>query len=214
MKENRRLKTGLILQSFAPLFLLLLIKSVNRAMPRLIMSFFGKLFREGISAFTAAIAHPAFWRFILTMISIVWIILACIIYLAYRGMQNSGFESKGEMISIIEQKQDVGLSFLVSYVLPLMVDDVQDLRAFLLLVVMLALVLSLLIRSNLFYQNPILALLGYKVFSFTITNPAKDIEKYAREKTFIGITHGKGITVKTPIKRKYIANDVFMIYND
>lgn len=214
MQENRRLKAGLMLQSFAPLFLLLLIKSVNGTMPRLIRSFFGKLFKEGISAFTTAIAHPAFWSFILTTISVVWIILACIIYLAYRGMQNSGFASKGEMISIVEKKQDVGVSFLVSYVLPLMVDDVQDLRAFVLLTVMLALVMSLLIRSNLFYQNPILALLGYKVFSFTITNPAKDIEEHVRGKTFIGITHGKEITVKTPIKRKYVADDVFMIYND
>lgn len=214
MKENRRLKAGLIIQSFAPLFLLLFIKNVNGAMPRLIKSFFDKLFKEGIATFTVAIAYPAFWSFMLTMISVVWIILACIIYLAYRGMQNSGFASKGEMISIIEKKQDVGLSFLVSYVLPLMVDDVQDLRAFLLLTVMLALVLSLLIRSNLFYQNPILALLGYKVFSFTITNPAKDIEEHAHEKNFIGITYGKEITVKIPIKRKYIANDVFMIYND
>lgn len=51
----------------------------------------------------------------------------------------------------------------------------------------------------------------YRTFSFKFLNPNRDI-KYP-DKIYIGITHGKQITEEAVIKRKYISDDVFVIYN-
>ena len=54
-----------------------------------------------------------------------------------------------------------------------------------------------------FYQNPILTLLGYKVCVFKVLDPALDLQPYANRE-FIGITYGRPITDQVPIER--IAN--------
>lgn len=213
MKENPALKKSLVLQSFAPLFFLLLIKHMYLKMPSLIAKFISALRTEGIDAVRRAINHPLFWDLIIVFVSVIWLLITVLVVFGFRGIQSSGFESKGENIVVHEDKKDVGISFLVSFVLPLLIDEVASLRDFIFFFTMLVLVLSLLIRSNLFYQNPILTLLGYRVCVFKVLDPALDLQPYANRE-FIGITYGRPITDQVPIKRKYIADDVFLIYND
>ena len=213
MKENINLKRSLILQSFAPLFLLLFIKHFYFRMPILVTKFFECLRVSGIVAVSKAVNHPLFWDLLISAICLIWFLVTLCIWIGFRDLQKAGFRSAGENIVVSEEKRDVGISFLVSFVLPLLVDDVSNLRAFIFFSVMLIMVIGLLIRSNLFYQNPILTLLGYKVCSFKFVDPAKDVEEFAY-KEFIGITLGKPITADAAIKRKYIADDVFMIFND
>lgn len=57
-----------------------------------------------------------------------------------------------------------------------------------------------------------LTLLGYKVFEFQFKNPYTDIEK--QDKIYVGITKGKMVTENVNIKRKYIADDVFIVFNE
>lgn len=47
---------------------------------------------------------------------------------------------------------------------------------------MLAMVMALLIRSDLFYQNPVLAALGYKTFEFRFNVSNEDVES---DRTYI-----------------------------
>lgn len=191
MKENISLKRSLILQSFAPLFILLFIKHFYFCMPSLFLIFVKSLKYHRVLAFKMAFEHPLFWDAVLASISAGWLILTLIISLGFRGIQNSGFASKGENIVVSENKSDVGISFLVSFVLPLLVDEVASLRDFIFFLVLLAMVIILLTRSNLYYQNPVLSFLGYKVCTFAIVNPAKDVEEFVENKEFIGITRGK-----------------------
>lgn len=213
LKENPALKKSLVLQSFAPLFFLLLIKHAYLRMPMLIVKFFTVLRSDGLQAIKFAIDHPLLWDLVIVSISLCWLFLTALVVFGFKGIQSSGFISNGENVVVSEEKRDVGISFLVSFVLPLLVDEVMCIRDFFFFSTMLVLVLCLLIRSNLFYQNPILTLLGYRVCSFKVIDPAADLLPY-EGKEFIGITYGKPITDQAPIKRKYIADDVFLIYND
>lgn len=172
-------------------------------MPSLIAKFISALRTEGIDAVRRAINHPLFWDLIIVFVSVIWLLITVLVVFGFRGIQSSGFESMGENIVVHEDKKDVGISFLVSFVLPLLIDEVASLRDFIFFFTMLVLVLSLLIRSNLFYQNPILTLLGYKVCVFKVLDPALDLQPYANRE-FIGITYGRPITDQVPIER--IAN--------
>lgn len=78
--------------------------------------------------------------------------------------------------------------------------------------VLVWLIIKLLTKSNLFYQNPVSLLLGYECFLFKFVNPAKDIEN--PDGVYIGITKERKVATGPSVKRKYIADDVFLIYNE
>ena len=77
--------------------------------------------------------------------------------------------------------------------------------------VLLGMVILLLMRSDLFYQNPVLVALKYKTFEFQFEMPYKDVQK---KKSYIGLSKGEIPLENTIIKRKYIADNVFLVYND
>ena len=209
MKENKLLKTLLVLQSFAPLFLLLLIRHYNFGFPRLCMRFLSVLFNDGFIVFEEAWSHTEFGNFAISVICCLWLIFTLVMSLLFRNTQTHGFDSHGEEIVVGEEKRDIGATFLVTFVLPLLMDDVATARGFITFAVMMLLVITLLIKSNMFYQNPILAIYGYRVFEFRFS-----ISYKLDDKIYIGITHGKKIDQTLAIKRKYIADDVFFVFNE
>lgn len=113
---------------------------------------------------------------------------------------------------IEDSPNDSGATFLVTYVLPLLTDDVSSIRGLIVFLVLLLMVIALLINSNTFYQNPVLSAMKYRTFTFKFVNPASDINHSNR--VYIGITHGVPIVEDAVIKRKYISDGVFLIYND
>lgn len=210
--ENHTLKRCLILQSFSPLFLLLLLKYVDLGLYwELTCKFVNKFAEIGAASFLIAVNHPAFGGFAVSIISVSWLILTTLIALGFNGMQESGFLAEGESIVVEEAFTDSGASFLVTYILPLLMDQVEGLQNLIVFVVVILLVIVLLSSSNTFYQNPVLAVLKYKAFSFKFVHPAGDI-KYP-DRIYIGLTRGKPIEEAAVIKRKYIADNVFVIYN-
>ena len=213
MSDNNYLKCGLILHSFSPLFLLILIKHVRIHFGKLIWNFLLLLPHDVIEAVSKAINHQSFWPIILCLICLLWLIVSVVIYFGFSSIQRSGFRSAGETVLVGQEHHEAGVSFLVSFVLPLMIDDVTDFSSFIFFITLLCMVVALLVRTNLFYQNPILTLLNYRVFTFKFVNPNTDlcVDENAE---FIGITRGKPIDENLVIKRKFIANDVFLIYNE
>ena len=210
--ENLNLKRSLVIQSFAPLFLLLTIKHLHLGLYfELINKFVKVLFQEGTKAFEIAIHHPSFGGFVISLIGLAWLICTVLIALGFNGMQNSGFKVAGEQIIIDEINNDNGATFLVTYVMPLLTDDVNTLRGLIVFLTMLIMVIMLLSRSNNFYQNPVLAAMKYRTFSFKFLNPDSDIVN--ADRVYIGITRGTPISEEIVIKRKYISDGVFVIYN-
>lgn len=209
MHENKRLKLYLVLQSFAPLFGLILIKHIGHI--DLVKKFFTQLPVRGFTVFSAAFQSAALGDVIISLISIAWIVAAVIVCIAFKESEQIKFEHHGESIQIGSEKEDTGVTFLVTFLLPLFVDDVSTLRGFIFFSVMLGMVIFLLMRSNLFYQNPVLVALGYKTFEFQFLTPYKDVKE---NKIYIGISYGSIPTEEAAIKRKYIADGVFIVYND
>lgn len=209
--ENKKVKKSLIIQSFAPLFLLLTIKHLDICLfVRLIATFCSNFRTCWWNAILSAVMHPSFGSLVVSCIGACWIVYTVIVALGFKEMQTAGFNSAGETIVIDESSNDGGAAFLVTYVLPLITDDVSTLRSLSVFIIMLIMIIILLTNSNTFYQNPVLAALKYKTFTFKFCNPAADI--CPPERAYVGITHRNAITEKVVIKRKYIADGVFLIY--
>ena len=73
----------------------------------------------------------------------------------------SGFIDAGDKIEIDEQLTDSGVAFFMTFVFPLLLDDLTTIRGFVLFMGILILVFLLLWKTNLYYQNPMLTILGY-----------------------------------------------------
>ena len=86
--ENLNLKRCLVLQSFAPLFLLLFMKHLDISLYlKLVHRFWEVLVNTGISAFSVAANHVSFGSFIISIISTIWLIITIVIAFGFNGMQ-------------------------------------------------------------------------------------------------------------------------------
>ena len=70
------------------------------------------------------------------------------------------------------EKEDASLNFFMTMIIPLLIDDVGTIQGavtFLIIVVMMCALLS---KTHLYYANPVLAILGYRVYEITFkSNP-------------------------------------------
>lgn len=208
---EKKLKLDLVLQSFAPLFLILCVKHAHCYWHYLI-PFISRVRAKDWMVFSDIVHHAFFGDLIVFILSLLWLLWAVMVYCGFAGTLRNKFDTRGEKVIIITERRDVGATFLASFVLPLLFDDVGTLNGFIVFGLLLIMMVILLVKSNLFYQNPVLTILGYRVFEFQFVNPYIDIEK--ENKTYIGITKGKMITEKATIRRKPIADDVFIIFNE
>ncbi len=209
LKEDKKLKRFLVLQSFCPLFLLIFIQHVGHG--DLVIRFLRGLFHGDWSVIGRAWESSFLGDVVITALCIAWFLITAIVALGFKNLQSSGYDHHGEMIIIGSEKKDSGVTFLVTFVLPLLVDDVSTLRGFIFFIVLLTMVIFLLMRSDLFYQNPVLVALKYKTYEFQFVTPYQDVQE---NKTYIGLSKGGLPFDRAAIKRKYIADDVFLIYND
>lgn len=209
LKEDKKLKRFLVLQSFCPLFLLIFIQHVGHF--TLVFRFFRGLFKGDLTVITKAMESAFLGDVVIMLLCIVWFLITAVVAAGFKNLQNGNYDHHGEIIIIGSEKKDSGVTFLVTFVLPLLVDDVSTLRGFIFFVVLLTMVIFLLMRSDLFYQNPVLVALKYKTYEFQFHNPYTDVKE---NKTYIGLTKGELPFEDASIKRKYIADNVFLIYND
>ena len=209
LKEDKKLKRFLVLQSFCPLFLLIFIQHVGHG--ELVLRFLGSLIHGDWSVIGRACKSNFLGDIVITTFCMLWFLITAIVALGFRNLQNSGYDHHGETIIIGSEKKDSGVTFLVTFVLPLLVDDVSTPRGFIFFIALLTMVIFLLMRSDLFYQNPVLVALRYKTYEFQFVTPYKDVQD---NKTYIGLSKGGLPFDGAAVKRKYIADDVFLVYND
>lgn len=209
MKEDKRLKIFLVLQSLCPLFILLFIQHIHISKFKLIYRFFRYLINCDWSVFSK-ILHPDFGDLFITCICIAWFLLTSLVSLCFHCLQYTSSNALGDEIKIKTEKKDSGVTFLVTFILPLLTNDVSNLQNFIFFLVLFIMVLTLLIQSDLFYQNPVLVILQYKTFEFV-----ENSEGVEKNKTYIGLSKGKLLTNTNEtsiIYRRYIADNVFLIY--
>lgn len=81
-------------------------------------------------------------------------------------------KKQGYQLSSFVEKEDASLNFFMTMIIPLLIDDVGTIQGavtFLIIVVMMCALLS---KTHLYYANPVLAILGYRVYEITFkSNP-------------------------------------------
>lgn len=106
--------------------------------------------------------------------------LAC--YLRFRHLI-AGAQDGPMIIESIEDKNAEHLVFLATYVVPLVGFGLDNVRQMINLGITLGLLGALYVQTNLFYANPTLALLGFRIFSVTFKDgPAVLIANTGLEK--------------------------------
>ena len=156
-----RLKSSLVSQSFMPLYLLLLIRYADFGG---VIKYLWQLCRsDDIWAYIASDMQDTEKSLLITCIlmvlSILSIVVGMITFVMFENFWKSNTDDLGEKIAIDGYDLDVGITFFVTYILPLMLDDIDTLRGFMVFIVLMALMRILLKRSNLYYQNTFLLFL-------------------------------------------------------
>ena len=213
MKDNLHLKRGLITQALSPVFVLLVIRHMHFNYIELISRFFNAATFDIIDTIYKTVKHPEFGDLLIVLIGIVWFIASIISVPAFGESQKSGFESHGEQVVAVEEKKDAAGSFLMTFILPLLIDDLSSPQNWISYLLVIVVVYAVLYQSNLYYQSPVLALLGYKVFVFEVINPYEQVGM-KKNKRYIGLTKGEMISEGPAIIWKHIADDVFLVYNE
>lgn len=139
MEENKSLKQSLIFQSFAPLFALILIQHFQVSffcLPyKLYFAFRQHNMIEKIRNFTQC------GDLIASVFCLGWVLYAFLVYIGFEGMHCTNFRSAGEKIIFDEDKRDSGASFLVTFILPLLIEEINTLRGMLVFGVLLWLII-------------------------------------------------------------------------
>lgn len=208
--DNLLLKRKLIMQSFAPLFLILFVKYYDCELFRLLILFAKILIQTPTVAFGKAIQHPMFITMLLEIFCLLWVLYSVYAVRSFNASQRANFTSQGESLVNIEKIPDSGVTFFMTYVLPMAMDELNTGKGILVFGILMIMLFLLMWKTNLYYQNPVLTILGYEIFSFQFEST--QMREY-RNKECIGITRG---TVRTEhsIKRQRISDNVFLVYED
>ncbi|MCI9191765.1 MAG: hypothetical protein HFH84_19730 [Lachnospiraceae bacterium] len=219
VSKSWRLKRDLVLQSFCPLFFLLLIKYFDAALFVGLRKFLVGMIEGDFKVWGKAVyalfctETPKIYSLLIMLICISWGIGGIVVYVFFGKLQESGLNDFGEKIQVDSFDQDVGITFFVTYILPLMMDDINTGRGFLIFLVLMCMMIKLLMSSNLYYQNPVLALMGYRIFHFTFVETS---DKDKKGKTFIGMTgrHGEVDSHKPfTMKQRSLSDGVYLIFH-
>ena len=106
---------------------------------------------------------PLLIRNILPLISLLMVIigwfLACSVKYKEKGVMNPPFTIKK-----INNANYEYLTFLTTVIIPLICIDLSNIRYVIVLCILLVLIGSIFVKMDLYYGNPTLALMGYKIY--------------------------------------------------
>lgn len=94
---------------------------------------------------------------------ILLIILGFLSLLVFNKNNNYNREDAKKFESV-ESKDFDHLTFLSTYVLPLITFNLNDIHSFIVLIFLIVMIGAIYIKSNLYYLNPTLLLFGYKIY--------------------------------------------------
>jgi hypothetical protein len=101
---------------------------------------------------------------IVPTISLVFLILGAFFYLRFDYKIVKGAPALPKKITRVEDLYFENLAFLITYIIPLVGFDLDGTRNRLMLFLMLVLIGWFYVKANIFYTNPSLAVLGYRIY--------------------------------------------------
>jgi len=183
MNKRTGLKYALYILSLWLLFISLFIMSYDK---NLFISLSSYLHTKDATVLLAKITP----KNIVFISSFIMIMAGFFIFFYLLFSFNSGW-SVACTVSEVKNESHEHLEFLTTYVMPLVFTDVNSKRTMLNLLIMIIAIGMIYVKTNRFYSNPSLALLGFKIFR------AKINDRGAKE--FVIICHGdieNGSTIK------------------
>lgn len=170
----------------------------------MILDFILELFHGNLGVVGSALKHPEIYATSLLCFCAIMFVFGLLVYFFFKKSQSFGFREEGKKIIIDADVTENSVTFFVTYITPLVLDDIDEGRGFFSFITIAALLILLMRNTNLYYQNPFLTILGYRSFYFHFEGE-DDMEN-------IAITRGNFDTSKL-IKRKRISDNVYLVYN-
>lgn len=107
--------------------------------------------------------HELFRRNIIPMVSIMLILLGFLLVKRF-NYKLKGSNRTALKITKIENKNYEHLTFLTTYIIPLICFDLGNTKYIIVLFILLVIIGAIYVKTDLFYANPTLALLGFHVY--------------------------------------------------
>ena len=204
MKENKYLKWLLIVQSFLPLFFLVIIRCYSKIRGKMIFDCIYELFHGNFDIIGTTLNYPETLVTSLLCFCFIMLVFGLLAYLCFNLNQSFGFQEETKKIVIDADLTENSVAFFATYIIPLVLDDIDESRGFFSFITIIALLILLMRNTNLYYQNPFLTILGYRSFYF----------HFKGEKGVGGIAITRGdFDASKLIKRKRISDNVYLVYN-
>lgn len=188
------MKRKLMIQSLSPIALLTIIKNLSFVVEN----------DTGEKLTKCAFIQENLPLLIVISVCVLWILLAICFLISFNVFKYA--DKKGAFsIAIIEEKDEDSLNFFLTLVLPLLIDNVNTWQGMTLFFVILILTWGLMANTRLFYANPILSLLGYRITEIAfLANQEKTKDSY------IAISRGP-LDAKHNVEYKDITKDVLFV---
>lgn len=144
-----------MIQSLSPLALLTIIRNFS----------FVTVNDLGEKLSAEAFLHQNIVILFVILICSLWIISAIWCFVQFKAFHFTDKES-GYTVTSVHEDETAGLHFFITLIIPLLLDDVGSIQGALTFLIIVAMLCVLLARTNLFYANPVLALIGFRVYKF------------------------------------------------
>lgn len=179
------MKLMLLFQSLSPLAILTLIKNFP------------------IVSLDPLVCSDSVYLWIVDIACVVWIIFSIYCYISFLAFAWTDKENGYHVINVTE-KEESGVNYYLTIIIPLLIDDVDTLRGATTLGLSVAFLCFLLYKTQMFYLNSVLAALGYRFYEFEFTNNNQLDGKC------VGISKGE-ISNQCMVEYKIISDNVLFV---
>ena len=149
------MKRKLMIQSLSPLALLTMVRNFSFVMNS----------SDGTPLTTEQFLQINKVLLIVMFACLVWLIYAIWCWICFASFKFSDKKS-GYTVKNVCEDEEASLEFYMTLIIPLLVSDVNTSQGALTLVLLVVMMYILLKKTSRFYANPVLALLGYRVYHF------------------------------------------------
>ena len=182
--EDKTMKLKLCIQSFCPLYVLLLLFNINKW--------------NGNAEFLSTEFFQVNWYiFAAKCILLILVALSIIFYFSFNSWSKYGQETHTKTTHTKNINAE-SLLFFVTFIIPIYFANFTVWQELLCCFVTLLIMMVLITKTTLYYQNPILTLLNYNLYSATIA-----------DKSIIIISKGK-LKDSATIQKKQISENVYV----
>lgn len=190
MYNSTRLKVQMYISSLWLLFFMLIIMNINIPLD----------FGEG----SKFIGTPLIWMNIIPLICLFFLGLSRRFVKTFE-YQISSSSDEYFVLKKLKNKNYEHLTFLTTYIIPLICFDLSQIRYTIILILLMIVIGVIYVKTDIYYANPTLALLGYHLYEASVELRDEQIHENC-----ILIVKGK-ITINSQLEYLQVDEDIFFV---